>query len=136
MLSLDQLPLQAEGCRHLVTLITNCGTEYGKPTKDSGVMTDIGVALSQSCVSLHASYLSRFRQAMSDPGPLGGRPRLGRERGDANTRVSFVLRPDATDEREVQHLLLRAIRRESARQTWPLDAYTRDALTQVHRGRR
>ena len=71
---------------------------------------------------------------MSDPGPLGGRPRLGRERGDANTRVSFVLRPDATDEREVQHLLLRAIR-ESARQTGPLGAYTRDALIQVHGGR-
>ena len=136
MLSLDQLPLQAEGYRHLVSLITNYGMQYVKPTIGSGVMTGIGVALSQSCVSLHASYFSRFRQAMSDPGPLGGRPRLGRGRGDANTRVSFVLRPDATDEREVQHLLPRAIRRESAKQTWPLDAYTRDALIQVHRGRR
>ena len=55
--------------------------------------------------------------ALLGGGGEGGRPRLGRERGDANTRVSFVLRPDATDEREVQHLLLRAIRRESARQT-------------------
>ena len=62
---------------------------------------------------------------MSDPGPPGGRHRLGRERGDANTRVSFVLRPDAT-ESEVWDLLLRAI--TEARQTELLDAYTRDAL--------
>ena len=132
MLSLDQLPLQAEGCRHLVSLITNYyGMQYVKPTIGSGVMTDIGVvALSQSCVSLHAWYFSRFCQAMSDPGPPGGRPRLGRERGDADTRVSFVLRPDAT-ESEVQDLLRRAIT-ESARQTKPLDADTRDVL--IHWG--
>ena len=129
MLSLAA-PLQAEGYRHLVSLITNCGMQYVEPTKGSGVMTDIGVALSQSCVSLHAWYFSRFCQAMSDPGPPGGRPRLGRERGDADTRVSFVLRPDAT-EREVQDLLLGAIT-ESARQTEPLDAYTRDVL--IHWG--
>ena len=54
----------------------------------------------------------------------GGRPRLGRERGDADIRVSSVLRPDAT-ESEVQDLLLRAIT-ESARQTEFLDACTRD----------
>ena len=94
MLSLDQLPLQAEGCRHLVTLITNYGTQYVKPTKGSGVMTDIGVALSQSCVSLHAWYFSRFDcQAMSDPSPPGGPPMLGSEQGDdADTRVAFVPR--------------------------------------------
>ena len=68
---------------------------------------------------------------MSAPGPPGGRPRPRRERDDADTRrVSFVVRPDAT-ESEVQDLLLRAIT-ESARQTEPLDAYTRDVL--IHWG--
>ena len=108
LLALDQLPLQVEGCRHLVSLITNYGMQYVKPTIGSGVMTDIGVvALSQSCVSLHAWYFSRFCLAMSDPGPPGGRPRLGRERDGADTRVSFVLRPDAT-ESEARDLLLKA----------------------------
>ena len=130
MLSLAA-PLQAEGYRHLVSLITNYGMQYVKPTIGSGVMTDIGVALSQkSCVSLHAWYFSPFCQAMSDPVPPGGRPRLGRERGDADTRVSFVLRPDAT-EREVQDLILRAIA-ESANQTEPPDAYTR--VVSIHWG--
>ena len=70
-------PLQAEGYRHLVSLITNYGMQYVKPTIGSGVMTDIGVvALSQSCVSLHAWYFSRFDQVMLDLGPPGGRPRL------------------------------------------------------------
>ena len=131
MLSLDQLPLQAEGYRHLVSLITNYGMQYVEPTIGSGAMTVIGVALSQICVSLHAWYFNRFCRAMSDPGPPGGRPRLGRKRGDADTRVSFVLRPDAT-ESEVQDLLRRAIT-ESARQTEPLDACTRDDVW-IHLG--
>ena len=130
MLSLAA-PLQAEGYRHLVSLITNYGMQYVKPTIDSGVMTDIAVALSQSCVSLYAWYFSGFCQAMSAPGPPGGRPRLGRERGDADTRVSFVLRPDAT-ESEVQALLPGAI--TEAWQAELLDADTRDALLQVHWG--
>ena len=126
MLSLDQLPLQAEGCRHLVSLITNYyGMQYVKPTIDSGVMTDIAVALSQSCVSLYAWYFSGFCQAMSAPGPPGGRPRPCRERDDADTGVSFVLRPDAT-ESEVQDLLLRAITEARSRQTELLDADTRE----------
>ena len=149
MLSLDQLPLQAEGCRHLVSLITNYGMQYVKPTIGSGVMTDIAVALSQSCVSLYAWYFSGFCQAMSAPGPPGGRPRPRRERDDADTGVSFVLRPDAT-ESGVRDLLLRAITEARSRQTelldadtreWGpaddaelLDAYTRDALLQVHWG--
>ena len=108
MLSLDQLPLQAEGCRHLVSLITNYGMQYVKPTIDSGVMTDIAVALSQSCVSLYAWYFSGFCQAMSAPGPPGGRPRPCRDRDGADTGVSFALRPDAT-EREVALLLVGAI---------------------------
>ena len=125
MLSLDQLPLQAEGCRHLVSLITNYGMQYVKPTIGSGVMTDIAVALSQSCVSLYAWYFSGFCQAMSAPGPPGGRPRPRRERDDADTRVSFVVRPDAT-ESEVQDLLLRAITEARSRQTELLDADTRE----------
>ena len=148
MLSLAA-PLQAEGYRHLVSPITNYGMQYVKPTIGSGVMTDIAVALSQSCVSLYAWYFSGFCQAMSAPGPPGGRPRPRRERDDADTRASFVVRPDAT-ESEVQDLLLRAITEARSRQTelldadtreWGpaddaelLDAYTRDALLQVHWG--
>ena len=95
-------------------------------------MTDIAVvALSQGCVSLYAWYFSGFCQAMSAPGPPGGRPRLHRERDDGVTRVSFVLRPDAT-ESEARDLLLGAI--TEALQTELLDAYTRDALLQVHWG--
>ena len=139
MLSLvDQLPLQAEGCRHLVTLITNYGTQYVKPTKGSGgVMTDIGVALSQSCVSLHVWYFSRFDcQAMSDPSPPGGPPMLGSEQGDdADTRVSFVLRHGDTDERDVMGLLMRAMKKSATSQAQPTDAYTScDAVIQVHWG--
>ena len=136
MLSLDQLPLQAEGCRHLVTLITNYGTQYVKPTKGSGgVMTDIGVALSQSCVSLHAWYFSRFDcQAMSDPGPPGGPPKLGSERGDADTRASFVLCHGDT-ERHVRTLLRGAITESAtSQQTQRPDAYTRDVVIRVHWG--
>ena len=86
---------------------------------------------------------------MSAPGPPGGRPMPRRERDDADTRVSFVLRPDAT-ESEVRDLLLRAITEARSRQTELLDAdtrewgpaddaellgaYTRDALLQVHWG--
>ena len=106
--------------------------QYVKPTIGSGVMTDIAVvALSQGCVSLYAWYFSGFCLAMSDPGPPGGRPRLHRERDDGVTRVSFVLRPDAT-ESEARDLLLGAI--TEALQTELLDAYTRDALLQVHWG--
>ena len=136
MLSLDQLPLQAEGCRHLVTLITNYGTQYVKPTKDSGVMTDIGVALSQSCVSLHAWYFSRFDcQAMSDPSPPGGPPMLGSEQGgDADTRASFVLCHGDT-ERHVRTLLRGAITESAtSQQTQRPDAYTRDVVIRVHWG--
>ena len=80
---------------------------------------------------------------------FGGRPRPRRERDDADTRVSFVLRPDAT-ESEVWDLLLRAITEARSRHTELLDAdtrewdpaddaellgaYTRDALLQVHWG--
>ena len=45
--------------------------QYVKPTIDSGVMTDIAVALSQSWFSLYAWYFSGFCQAMSAPGPPG-----------------------------------------------------------------
>ena len=136
MLSLDQLPLQAEGCRHLVTLITNYGTQYVKPTEGSGgVMTDIGVALSQSCVSLHAWYFSRFDcQAMSDPSPPGGPPMLGSEQGDdADTRVSFVLRHGDT-ELDAMGLLMRAMEKSATSQAQPPDAYTREAVIKVHWG--
>ena len=60
MLSLDQLPLQTEGCRHLVSLVTNYGMRNIRPTIGSGVMTDIAIALSQSCVSLHAWYFTTY----------------------------------------------------------------------------
>ena len=65
MLTLDQLPFQAEGYRDLVCLITNCGKWHCGPTVGSrrrggGWTFDITIALSQTCTAIHAWYYTDF----------------------------------------------------------------------------
>ena len=65
MLTLDQLPFQAEGCRHLVALVTSYGKLRIGPTIGSRRggepwQTDVAIALSQTCKSMHAWYFSTF----------------------------------------------------------------------------
>ena len=63
MLTLDQLPFQAEGYRDLVCLITNygrwhCGPTIGSRRRGEGWDCDIAIALSQTCRAIHAWYYS------------------------------------------------------------------------------
>ena len=56
MLTLDQLPFQAEGYRHIVCLIDNYASSENVLTKKCGWESDSGIALKQTCRAVHAWY--------------------------------------------------------------------------------
>ena len=56
IIGLSQLPLEAEGYRHIVCLIDNYASSYGVLTKDLGLESDSGIALKQTCRAVHAWY--------------------------------------------------------------------------------
>ena len=56
IIGLSQLPLEAEGYRHIVCLIDSYASSYGVLTKDLGLESDSGIALKQTCRAVHAWY--------------------------------------------------------------------------------
>ena len=77
MLTLDQLPFQAEGYRDLVCLITNygrwhCGPTIGSRRRGDGWDCDIAIALSQACHAIHAWYYGSYDHAWLRAGSRDG----------------------------------------------------------------
>ena len=88
MLTLDQLPFQAEGYRDLVCLITNCGKWHCGPTVGSrrrggGWKFDITIALSQTCTAIHAWY---YTDLDYDDDSASSMPRYSEDPADRNTK--------------------------------------------------
>ena len=82
MLTLDQLPFQAEGYRDLVCLITNygrwhCGPTIGSRRRGDGWDFDIATALSQTCPAIHAWYYRTY----DDDDSVPSRPRYSEDLG-------------------------------------------------------
>ena len=68
MLTLDQLPFQAEGYRDLVCLITNygrwhCGPTRGSRRRGDGWDCDIAIALSQNCPASDTWHYGAYDRA-------------------------------------------------------------------------
>ena len=56
IIRLSQLPLEAEGYRHIVCLIDNYASSENVLTKKCGWGSDSGIALKQTCRAVHAWY--------------------------------------------------------------------------------
>jgi len=77
MLTLDQLPFQAEGYRDLVCLITkygrwHCGLTIGSRRRGDGWDCDIAIALSQACRAIHTWYCGTYDRAWLRAGSRDG----------------------------------------------------------------